>query len=147
MTQVRVGRGQCHLAKLVKVKLLVLCAIVLSNDIVGVGHARAQIVLAHEVVELRDADLTVATPIEVLEKLHWLEIRVTAQVLPLHLNLHAMRGDKRAISLKSESKKKTTPQKKKRSEKLTMFSLVAKSRNTVVTRRSTVYEEPPDEEE
>ena len=135
------------MAKLVKVKLLVLCAIVLSNDIVGVGHARAQIVLAHEVVELRDADLTVATPIEVLEKLHWLEIRVTAQVLPLHLNLHAMRGDKRAISLKSESKKKTTPQKKKRSEKLTMFSLVAKSRNTVVTRRSTVYEEPPDEEE
>ena len=112
MTQVRVGRGQRHLAKLVKVKLLVLCAIVLSNDIVSVGHARAQIVLAHEVVELRDADLTVATPIEVLEKLHRLEIRVTAQVLPLHLNLHAMRGDKRAISLKSESKKKTTPQKK-----------------------------------
>ena len=147
MTQVRVGRGQRHLAKLVKVKLLVLCAIVLSNDIVSVGHARAQIVLAHEVVELRDANLTVATPIEVLEKLHRLEIRVTAQVLPLHLNLHAMRGDKRAISLKSESKKKTTPQKKKRREKLTMFSLVAKSRNTVVTRRSTVYEEPPDEEE
>ena len=87
VAQVGVGRRKRHLAKLVKVQLLVLIAVKLADDIIGIGHARTQIVLAHEVVELRNADLAIATPVNVLEKFHGLEIGVSAQVLPLHLNL------------------------------------------------------------
>ena len=87
MAQIWICGGQGQLTKLVEVKLLVLRAIVLADDVVGVGHARAKVVFAHKVVQLRDANLAVSTSIDVLEKLHWLEIWVATQVLSLHFDL------------------------------------------------------------
>ena len=94
MAQVRVRRRQSNLAKLIEVHLLVLRAIVLADDIVGIAHARAEIILAHEVVKLRDTDLAVTTSIQVLEKLHRLEIGVSTQVLSFHLDLSKQEQDK-----------------------------------------------------
>ena len=87
MAQVWVGRWKRQLAKLVKVKLPVTVAIVLTDDIISVRHARAKVVLAHEVVELGTIDLAIVAPIQVLEKFHGFEIGVSTQVLSFHLDL------------------------------------------------------------
>ena len=87
MAQIWICGGQGQLTKLVEIKLLVLRAIIFANDVVGIGHAWAKVVFAHKVVELRDADLAVSTSVDVLEKLHWLEIWVATQVLSLHFDL------------------------------------------------------------
>lgn len=87
VTQVRVGGWQHQLAKLVEIEHVVLSSVVFSDDVVSVGHARAQELFVHVVEDFAARELSIAVQIQVLEKFHWLEVGVTGQVLSSHLDL------------------------------------------------------------
>ena len=63
MTQIWIGRGQDQLAEFVVVKELVLRAVILPDDVLGVVDARVQVLLAHEVENFATGELPVVAHI------------------------------------------------------------------------------------
>ena len=87
VAQVRISARKNKLAELVKVKQTVLCAIVLSDDVISIANSWVQVLLAHEIVQLCARNAAIVVDVQVLEQTHWLEVGVARQVLSSQLNL------------------------------------------------------------
>ena len=87
MAKVRVSGRQDELREFVKVNHLVLCTVVLSDDVISIVGTGIQELFAHEVVDLIAGDLAIVVDVQVLEQAHWLEVGVAGQVLSSQLDL------------------------------------------------------------
>ena len=87
MAKVRVSGRQDELREFVKVNHLVLCTVVLSDDVISIVGTGIQELFAHEVVDLIAGDLAIVVNVQVLEQAHWLEVGVAGQVLSSQLDL------------------------------------------------------------
>ena len=83
-----ISRGQNQLAELVIIESTISTAVILANDIVAVTHSWAQILLAHEIIQLTAANSSVIASIYVGKQLTGLKVCISRQILSTHFDLN-----------------------------------------------------------